>query len=116
VLLEPHTNNSIVRNNNRSYRNIQGSGSVLYPGAAHHGNNWNTKCIFIVCTTSNDIILKISYKVLLEMENLNLKFIFNNKNKASRILTLFQTGSISILPTMIVKKIETNHKYHSLNN
>jgi len=57
---------------------------------------------FIICTTSSDTILKISYKVPLAMENQNLKFIFNNKSKASRILTLFQTGSNSILPTIIV--------------
>jgi len=36
---------------------------------------------FIIYINSGNITLKICYKVLLNMENLNLKFLFNNKKK-----------------------------------
>jgi len=48
------------------------------------------------------------------MENQNMKFLINNKNNASCMLTLFETGSFSRWLTIEVKKIEINYRSNSL--
>ena len=48
------------------------------------------------------------------MENENMKFLINNKNNASCMLTLFETGLFSWWLTIVVKKIEINYQSNSL--
>jgi len=43
-----------------------------------------------------------------------MKFVINNKNNASCMLTLFETGSFRRWLTIEVKKIEINYRSNSL--